>query len=141
MNALKRTSLIVALAVAALPTLGGEPAKPAPVVKTPPPKSVFVMPASPREGRDPFFPESFRPYEDAPATKREVDSTVFIIKCISNERGHLMAIVNNHTFAAGDEGDVLTTSGRVHLRVVSISPDSVVIEANGTRREIKSYNK
>jgi len=52
-----------------------------------------------------------------------------------------MAIVNNHTFAAGDEGDVLTTSGRVHLRVISISPDSVVIEANGTRREIKSYNK
>jgi hypothetical protein len=130
----------MAAVVAALPALGGDPVKPAPAVKIPPPKSVFVMPASPRDGRDPFFPESLRPYEDAPATKREVDSTVFVIKGISNERGHLMAIINNHTFAAGDQGDVLTTSGRVHLRVISIAPDSVVIEANGTRRLIKDYN-
>ena len=43
-----------------------------------------------------------------------------------------MAIINNHTFAVGDEGDVITPSGRVHLRCIDIQPGTVVIEVNGS---------
>jgi len=43
----------------------------------------------------------------------------------------LLAIINNHTFAVGDEGDVLTTSGRVSLRCLEIHPDYVIVEING----------
>ena len=47
-----------------------------------------------------------------------------------------MAIINNHTFAVGDEGDVRTANGEVHLRCVEIRAGVVVIEINGTRREL-----
>jgi hypothetical protein len=127
------------LVVAGLTAAHSEPAKTAPVT---PPESVFVMPSGPREGRDPFFPESTRPYEDAaPAKPHTVEIASFVIKGLSIENGQSMVIINNHTFAVGDEGDVLTASGRVHLRLLSIHGNAVEIEANGTRREINISNK
>jgi hypothetical protein len=33
-------------------------------------RSVFVLPANPLEGRDPFFPTSTRPYENAASKTR-----------------------------------------------------------------------
>ena len=47
------------------------------------------------------------------------------------------AIINNHTFAQGDEGDVLTSQGRVHLECIEIKANSVVIEYGGQRHELK----
>lgn len=135
MNALHKTILTVALAVASVPAVFGDSSKAAPV-KPAPARSVFVMPTNAREGRDPFFPESSRPYEDAAAAKRTVDANAFAVKGISIEHGHAMVIINNHTFAAGDEGDVLTTTGRMHIRLVDIKTNVVVIEVNGARREI-----
>jgi preprotein translocase subunit YajC len=70
-----------------------------------------------------------------------VDATIFTYSGTSLEQGHRLAIINNHSFAVGDEGDVRTSSGRVHLRVISIGADTVVIEVNGTRREIKITDK
>ena len=32
--------------------------------------SIFVIPTNPQEGRDPFFPNSSRPYESAPAAQK-----------------------------------------------------------------------
>ena len=52
-----------------------------------------------------------------------------------------MVIINNHTFALGDEGDVQTTSGRVHIRLAEIRATSVVIEVNGSRRELSTAIK
>lgn len=136
MNALLKKSLILLFVAAGMPGAFGEPSKAMPVVKPAPAKSVFVMPANPHEGRDPFFPESTRPYEDSPGAKHSLAETSFTVKGISVERGRAMVIINNHTFALGDEGDVLTAAGRVHIRLAEIRPTAVVIEANGTRREI-----
>lgn len=135
MNAILKNILLVSLAIAGVPVVFGDPAKTAPA-KPAPVRSVFVMPTNPREGRDPFYPESARPYEDAVATKRSVDVTAFSVKGISIVRGHAMAIINNHTFAVGDEGDVITASGRVHLRCIEILANTVVIEANGSKHEL-----
>jgi hypothetical protein len=139
-NALLRNSLVLALAAASLPAIAAEPPKAAPA-KPLPPRSVFVVPSAVREGRDPFFPESTRPYEDAVASKHTLDSNSFAVKGLSIERGRAMVIINNHTFAVGDEGDVLTTGGRVHLRLVEIRPGIAVIEVNGSRRELSTAVK
>jgi hypothetical protein len=140
-NTLLKKLLMVSLAVAAgVPVVLGEPPKAAPA-KPALVRSAFVMPASVRDGRDPFFPESTRPYEDAVATKRTVDVNVFSVKGISIVRGHPMAIINNHTFAIGDEGDVITSTGRVHLRCTDIRPGIVVIEVNGSKRELNIGTK
>ena len=125
----------MALAAAGAPAVLGEPPKAA---ANPAPRSVFVMPTSPHEGRDPFFPQSSRPYEDAtPAKPTQAPvGNFFTVKGLSIENGHTMVIINNHTFAVGDEDDVMTPGGRVHLRLIEIRDDVVEIEADGTRREL-----
>lgn len=140
MKTLLKTSLLVALAAAGVPLAFGEPPKAEPA-KTAPARSVFVMPASPREGRDPFFPESPRPYEDSVTITNRTDASVITVKGLSIEHGRAMVIINNHTFAVGDEGDVLTGGGHVHLRLMEVRTDAAVIEINGSRREISIANK
>jgi hypothetical protein len=137
-NALLKITLWLA-ATAAVPAVQAETAKTAPA-KPVPARSVFIMPSSPREGRDPFFPESTRPFEEL---QQQTNSPVkaLAVKGLSWEHGRAMVIINNHTFAIGDEGDVLTTGGRVHLRLAEIHKDAVVIEVNGSRRELKITTK
>jgi hypothetical protein len=94
-------------------------------------QSVFIMPTSSKDGRDPFFPESTRTVDAMMAASHVVEITSLKVPGISGTPGHLLAIINNHTFAVGDEGDVLTTSGRVSLRCLEIHPDYVVVEING----------
>lgn len=140
MNALLKKILVVALAVSNAPTVFGDPPKTAPA-KPAPARSVFVMPTSPRDGRDPFFPESIRPYEVNPVAKHTVDTATFTVRGLSVEGGQAMAIINNHTFGVGDSGDVLTPTGRVHLHVLEIRPNAVIIEVNGNRRELSTILK
>jgi hypothetical protein len=105
-------------------------APPAPV------SSVFTMPSNSQEGRDPFFPESTRPYQAAITASRIVMVTDLKVKGYYHDARMSLITINNHTFAVGDEADLLTTSGRVHVRCVEIRPDAVVIEANGQRQEL-----
>ncbi len=100
-------------------------------------RSVFVVPTSVREGRDPFFPESTRTIEAAVATTKTVEISALTIKGFSGSPGHRLVILNNHTFAVGDEGDVLTPTGRVHIRCTEIRPDLVAVEINGRRHELR----
>jgi hypothetical protein len=140
-NTLLKKTLIMALAAAGVPAVFGDTPKAAPA-KPVPARSVFMMPANARDGRDPFFPESNRPYEDAMAAQHAtVDATAIAVKGISYEHGRAMVIINNHTFALGDEGDVLTTGGRVHLRLAEIRSGSVIVEVNGSRRELSTGAK
>jgi hypothetical protein len=136
-NALLKKSLFVTLAAACAPVVFGGQPKAAPV-KPALPVSTFTMPSGPREGRDPFFPESTRPYEENKPTPTgsTLASDSFSVKGLSVEHGHPMVIINNHTFAVGDEGDVLTSAGHVHLRLVQIQGNTAIIQANGLRREL-----
>lgn len=101
--------------------------------------SSFVLPAGTKDGRDPFFPESTRAFEvtmAASQTNRTAEITSLKVPGISGTSGSLLAIINNHTFAVGDEGDVLTSSGRVHLKCLQIAPTYVVVEINGQSHRI-----
>jgi hypothetical protein len=125
------------------------PAAAAPVAKPAAPepelvamRSVFVVPVNPAEGRDPFFPTSTRPYEAAVAASVQgSDFTLFILKGISGPPDHRLAIVNNRTLAAGEEADIVTRQGRIHLRCVEIRTNSVVIESGGQSHELTYVSK
>jgi hypothetical protein len=103
--------------------------------------SVFVQPANAREGHDPFFPESSRPYESAVLTTHTIEFTSLSVKGFSSVAGHEFVIINNHTFGLGDEGDVITSGGRVHIRCLEIRPNSVLIEINGQQHELNLNSK
>jgi hypothetical protein len=94
-------------------------------------QSVFTAPTSLKDGRDPFFPESGRAMENAMAQSHTVEISSLKVPGISGTRGHLFAIINNHTFAIGEEGDVKTAGGPVHLRCVDIQNSAVLVEING----------
>jgi hypothetical protein len=105
-------------------------------------RSVFVIPSNSKEGRDPFFPDSDRPYEIAAAANPQAGKTTsLVVKGFSGLPNHRLVIINNHTFAAGDEGNVITPSGRIHLRCVEIKINSVVIETGGQLHELIYSNK
>jgi len=128
--------LVMALAAGAAPAKSPAPAKP-----EAPPHSVFNLPTNPREGRDPFFPTSNRPYESATAGKPHLaDVSALVLRGISGSPDNRLAIINNHTFGVGDEGDLVTAQGRLHVRLVEVKSNSVVIEAGGSMHELKYSN-
>jgi hypothetical protein len=133
------TAVLLPMAVLwAAPVAAGPADQPA---KTNLHHSVFILPANPEEGRDPFFPKSNRPYEAATAANTNTNSTevtALVYKGTSGTPDHRLVIINNHTFAAGDEEDVLTAQGRIHVRCVEIRPHSVVIETGGQYHELTS---
>jgi hypothetical protein len=94
-------------------------------------ESVFIIPTSPKDGHDPFYPDSIRTLETKSANNNtfEIGSLKFL--GLSGTPGNYFAIINNHTFTIGDGGDVVTPSGRVHLRCVGISETAVMVEING----------
>lgn len=125
--------LVVALA-GTMPAFAAPPATP----DLPPPKSVFIMPSKPQEGRDPFFPDSIRPYEEAQAANVSTAPPItdLVVKTILvNSHGEAFAMINDQTFGVGDEGDVITSSGRrIHIQCVNINAakGTVIVESAGT---------
>jgi hypothetical protein len=140
------TVLSTAAMTAAL-NAAGPAAKPAPAAAAPATElksiqSVFVLPHNPQEGRDPFYPKSMRPYTSG--TPITVSNAVPVIvsaelklKALSGEKDRRLALVNNHTFEAGEEAEVVTSSGRMRIRCIEIRPDSVVVQIGPERRELR----
>lgn len=106
------------------------------------PQSVFIMPKGRPEGVDPFFPRSLRPY--GPVMPIVIDTnpapvTVAVelrLKAISGLPEHRLALINNHTFEAGEDGEVLTTNGRIRIRCLEVHQDSAVVQVGPERREL-----
>jgi hypothetical protein len=112
-----------------------EAAKPAEM-----PKSTFVIPNSPKEGRDPFFPQSNRLFSKnsgGGATNSPSSMAINSLSLKSIVAG--LAIINNHSFAPGEAGDVVAPDGRrQHIRLVEINSNntSVIVEIGGRNIEL-----
>lgn len=116
---------------------------PLPLFAAPPPQqakleiqpSVFVIPNTASEGRDPFFPASTRVYGSNPENQTRGPSlTELTLKSILGTPERAFAIINNHTFAPGDDEDITTKSGqRLHVQCKEIDPKAgtATVEANG----------
>lgn len=104
------------------------------------PKSVFIIPTTPQEGKDPFFPLSMRIFVSAVVKTNAHATAPAIVELklngISGTVEHRLAIVNNRTFEADEEGAVSTASGRVLIRCLEIKPDSVRLLVNGQERTL-----
>jgi hypothetical protein len=101
------------------------------------PRSVFIIPTNPKEGRDPFFPNSARLSATRPV--RIVPASVevpLVLNGLSGSPQHRLAIINYQTFAEGEEHDVNSPSGRIRVRCVEIKGQKVVVEVAGERREL-----
>lgn len=125
--------LLPMAAVGLSPLMAAPPVAPAADTKVPS-QSVFVMPASPKEGRDPFFPNSFHPYQEAQAQSgAQPELSSLTAEGISRSGNRVFAVINGETFAVGDEDDVKTPTGKIHVRCIKInaSSNSVVVEAGG----------
>jgi hypothetical protein len=137
-NTIKKLLALVALlpASAGLMPLSAAPAT---TTATPPkiemPQSVFIYPSKPQEGKDPFYPTSLRPYADNPNKKTSAPSlTDLVFKGILPGPRGALALINDSTFSTGEEGDVITKSGkRMTIRClnINIKANTVMVEANG----------
>jgi hypothetical protein len=106
--------------------------------------SVFNMPASPKDGRDPFYPASSRPYQTAvvaSAKTADLNMSLLVLQGISGQPPHRLVIINKRTFAVGDDSEVSTSQGRIRVHCLEINENSAVIEANGQRHELRYEDK
>lgn len=127
--ALLLTATVGLLAMRAAPT------PQTPKVEKPPPVSTFVIPGNPSQGRDPFFPDSTRLFANKSKKADERPALAGLeLKSILGTPPNVFAIINNHTFATGDAGDVITDSGqRLNISCVNINSQAgtATVEAGG----------
>jgi len=105
------------------------------------PQSVFVLPQTKEQGKDPFFPRSIRPYasvavavvSNAPTLPPPVDLK---INGTSGSEDRPLVIINNVTFAVGDNREVTTGGRRVAIQCLEIdlSAGKATVEVSGSRR-------
>jgi hypothetical protein len=126
----KLAALLLPMAFAGLSHLTAAPVAPSADTNTPP-MSVFDIPDSPKEGRDPFFPNSMRVYRDRPAAPGATDLSALRLEGISIHGNRVFVIINGETFAPGDEATVKTDTGKVDVRCIQIKGNAVTVEADG----------
>ena len=99
-------------------------------------QSIFAYPNNASEGRYPFFPSSPRVYGSTPDNQlRSPSLTDLALKSILGTPPRVFAIINNHTFAPGDDGDITTRDGRrlhIHCVEVNAKDGTATVEAGGT---------
>jgi hypothetical protein len=105
--------------------------------KTPTPQSVFVIPASPKEGRNPFFPRS---KVDAPVVPQRTDvieTASFVLNGITSPPKRT-AMINGRTFEVGEVGEVKFPNGaKISIQCVEIRDDAAIIVVGTQRRELR----
>jgi hypothetical protein len=140
---LSNLSLLAAIILSAAQSSGAAPA--ASLARPEMPKSVFTIPESTAQGHDPFFPYSMRPYANKSTAKASnaPSLTDLVVKSILPSGDRVFAIINNHTFAPGDEGTVLTRDGqRMTVRCLAINREAgtVTVESEGVRAVLRFGN-
>lgn len=104
------------------------------------PKSIFVVPSSPSEGRDPFFPLSRRLVADVPPSNGEVPkppTVALTLKGVSGTESRRFALINDKTFALDEEREVSVGTTKYRVHCIEIREDSVIVDVNGTRLELR----
>ena len=103
------------------------------------PKSVFTIPVSRKDGRNPFFPDA-NPSKELTRispTNAVVDTSVFVLNGLTSLPKRT-AIINNRTFEPGEEGEVKLANGsRLLIKCVDIRDDAAAILVGGQRKELK----
>lgn len=107
------------------------------------PQSIFVIPSNPKEGRNPFFPNSTFGVPLPPQVKPSiipVDINSFVLNGITSPPKRT-AMINGRTFEVGEEGEVrLPSGGKELIKCEDIGPDWAIISSKGQRRELRFHS-
>ncbi|MCX6896622.1 MAG: hypothetical protein NTZ16_14250 [Verrucomicrobia bacterium] len=85
-------------------------------------------------GRDPFFPMSSRQAAALSENGESQPAIILALKGFSGPAHRRFAIINDHTFAVGEESEVLTAGGRIRVRCVEIRADVAVVTIGGGQK-------
>ena len=105
------------------------------------PKSIFVT--NDAAGKDPFFPNSTRPRLTADPKKTDdgappqtlVADALRLLGITTDMAGKRIALINNLTFAQGEEHDVRVGIGKLKVRCVEIREKSVLVSVVGQNEQ------
>ena len=115
-----------------------------PAIKAEIPQSVFVIPSSPKEGRNPFFPGSVAAAAEVQTPSKNgaaIEPAAFVLNGITSPPKR-MAMINGRSFETGETGDVKLPNGqRITIRCLEIHDDRVVIMIAGQKRELQLRSK
>jgi hypothetical protein len=105
-------------------------------------RSVFILPANPKEGRDPFFPNSLRPYQGRPQPGGNMPVFSDLkLGGITTVGSRSFVIINDVTFGVGDDADVRTPKGsKIHILCLQIGADSAEVEVGSQTFQLKLPN-
>ena len=140
------SAALLCMAASAAPTPGKSAAAPAPskpeaATEQEVPRSVFTVPTSPKEGRDPFYPNSTLgfPNVNVGRTNNAVVATParMSLMGISGTREKPLAIINGRTFGKGEEQEMPSPNGKLRVKCLEIKEESVIIDVNGERQELR----
>jgi hypothetical protein len=134
----------------ATPKAAAARAEAAPVELTPPviPPSVFEIPRTKKDGRDPFFPDSDRPFGTVSVTRTNPQSGAvsLALKALAGQATKRFATISavggvggtrSILLEQGQEDELVTPTGRIKIRCLEIKEDAAIVEVNGTRRELR----
>ncbi len=109
---------------------------PVAAIASPIPQSIFIIPASPKDGRNPFFPRSTL---NSPVVKPKpltVDTSAVVLNGLTSPP-RPTAMINGRTFERGESGEVrLPTGARVRIQCLEIRADAVVVVVGSQRCEL-----
>ena len=112
-------------------------ANPAAAIAASVPQSVFIVPTSPRQGRNPFFPRSTFNASPTEAKAETFDPSAVVLNGLTSPP-RLTAMINGRTFEPGESGQIKLPNGtRIHVQCVEIRPDAVVAIIGAERRELR----
>jgi hypothetical protein len=101
------------------------------------PKSVFAVPTTAREGRNPFFPQAKVVAQVPKEREPSLDTSVFILNGITGPPLR-SAMINGRTFLAGEEGEVRLQNGaKVLIKCAEIRDEGATIIVGGVQRELR----
>ena len=104
------------------------------------PVSIFVVPTNSADGRDPFYPESTRFLGSSTNSRISINPVILVLQGISGTPTSKLAIINGRTLAEGEQTELTLGGKRVQIRCVEIKADSVTVEVEGSRHELKMRN-
>ena len=100
--------------------------------------STFITPKTPKDGRDPFYPNATSFYTVAKPTAADAQTTAAGALKLRGLSMSNYANINGITVGVGETQEIKTSSGpvSVHLIEIKAQDNSVIIEVNGQRREL-----
>jgi hypothetical protein len=103
------------------------------------PQSVYVVPVSEADGCDPFFPKSnrLRSGSAKQAAAPKAPTLKLVYNGLSGTADRQFAIINGRTLAEGEETEIISGNGRIKIRCIQIKGETVIVEAQGERRELQ----